>query len=266
MLFTKNLETGVPKIDEQHKELFVQADKLRDMAHKERIPETVEFLKSYVIKHFSMEEALQKASQYPKAAFHHQLHVDFTKQFKELYDQYKASGEKISIVLNINTIVNNWLREHIMKHDKEFADYYIAKTANRRRDGKPVPAQAKGAQGFGAARRPQAPAAAGLARPAQAAAQKPSFLSGGRAALGAAGAGQKPSIFSGGKTGAGAAASPQRPSSLSGSRPGAAASPQRPSFLSGSKPGAGSGLARPAPAPVSRPEAGGIFSRFFKKP
>ncbi|MDR1314918.1 MAG: bacteriohemerythrin [Deltaproteobacteria bacterium] len=135
MLFTKSLETGVPKIDEQHKELFAQADKLRDIAHKERIPETLEFLKSYVAKHFSMEEALMKASQYPKHAFHHQLHVEFVETFKKLYTEYKANGEKFATVLSINTVVNNWLREHIMKHDKEFADYYIQKTANRRRDG-----------------------------------------------------------------------------------------------------------------------------------
>jgi hemerythrin len=143
MLFTKSLETGVPKIDEQHRELFAQADKLRDVTQKERIPETLEFLKNYVVKHFSMEEALMKASGYPKHPFHHQLHVDFVKQFTGYYDEYKSSGGKFSLVLSINTMVNNWLRDHIMTHDKEFAEYYIQKTSNRARPG--VAAQPAGA-------------------------------------------------------------------------------------------------------------------------
>ncbi|MDR2350077.1 MAG: hemerythrin family protein, partial [Deltaproteobacteria bacterium] len=128
MLWTKNLETGVAKIDAQHKELFVQADKLLDRTQRDRVPATLEFLKNYVAKHFSAEEALQKACGYPKTAFHHGLHVDFSNKFKKLYDEYKTGGEKLSTVLAINNMVISWLKEHIMTHDKEFAMYYIQKT------------------------------------------------------------------------------------------------------------------------------------------
>jgi hemerythrin len=128
-LWNKNLETGVPKIDEQHMELFVQVAKLKDSTQKDRIPETLEFLKNYVVKHFSMEEALMKVSRYPKAAFHHNLHVDFTQKFIKLYDEFKSSGEKLSVVLSINNVATSWLKEHIMIHDKEFATYYIQRNA-----------------------------------------------------------------------------------------------------------------------------------------
>jgi hemerythrin len=127
MLWTKNLETGVAKIDEQHKELFVQADKLLDRTQKDRIPSTLEFLKNYVVKHFTAEEALQKAVNYPKLAFHHGLHVDFANKFKKLYDEYKNGGEKLNTVLAINNMVVSWLKEHIMIHDKEFAVFYLQK-------------------------------------------------------------------------------------------------------------------------------------------
>ncbi|MDR2353927.1 MAG: hemerythrin family protein [Deltaproteobacteria bacterium] len=127
MNWNKSLETGVPKIDAQHKELFVQADKLLDRTQAARVPETLEFLKTYVANHFAAEEALQKVTAYPKADFHRKLHVDFTATFKKLYEEYKASGEKLMVVLNINKLVIDWLKDHIMIHDKEFANYYLKK-------------------------------------------------------------------------------------------------------------------------------------------
>jgi hemerythrin len=131
MLWNKSLETGVEKIDQQHKELFVQAEKLLDRTQAQRIPETLEFLKNYVARHFTDEEALQRKVQYPKSAFHHNLHVDFVNKYKQLYDQYKESGEKLSVVLAINSLVINWLKDHIMIHDKEFCQFYLKHMATK---------------------------------------------------------------------------------------------------------------------------------------
>ncbi|MDR1166651.1 MAG: hemerythrin family protein [Deltaproteobacteria bacterium] len=133
MQWSKNLELGVAKIDAQHKELFVQADKLLDRSQQSRIPQTLDFLKGYVVKHFSAEEALQKISLYPKAPFHHGLHVDFVNKFKKLYDQFLSAGEKLTVVMAINSMVTNWLKDHILVHDKEFADYYIKKMGLQKR-------------------------------------------------------------------------------------------------------------------------------------
>ncbi|MDR2443646.1 MAG: bacteriohemerythrin [Deltaproteobacteria bacterium] len=133
MLWTKSLETGVAKIDEQHKELFRQVDILVDRSQADRIEKTLEFLKSYVAKHFADEEYLQKINNYPKAEAHKKLHVDFTKTFKELYDKYKTAGDrKLTVVLSINSAVIGWLKDHIMVHDKEFATYYLAKNQARK--------------------------------------------------------------------------------------------------------------------------------------
>ncbi|MDR0354195.1 MAG: hemerythrin family protein [Deltaproteobacteria bacterium] len=127
MIWTKSLETGVPKIDEQHKELFRQADILVDKSQQGKVNETLNFLKSYVAKHFSDEEILHRVSAYPKLDFHKKLHEDFSKYYRELYGQYQAAPNKQPVLMSINTAVVGWLREHIMKHDKEFAVYYLEK-------------------------------------------------------------------------------------------------------------------------------------------
>ncbi len=126
MLWSKNLETGMPKIDEQHKELFRQVDILMDRGNEKRIPQTLEFLAGYVVRHFTDEQVLHVASRYPKALAHKQLHVDFVKKFKDLKKRYESEsgGNKLQLIMEINNVVIGWLKEHIMVHDKEFAAYY----------------------------------------------------------------------------------------------------------------------------------------------
>ncbi|UQZ90154.1 hemerythrin [Deltaproteobacteria bacterium Smac51] len=128
MLWNNSLETGIPKIDEQHKELFRQADILLDRGKDDRIPQTIDFLAKYVAKHFSDEQVMHASSQYPKALAHKQLHVDFVKRFKDLKQRYEAAGHSLQSVMDINRLVMGWLKEHIMVHDKEFANYYKMKT------------------------------------------------------------------------------------------------------------------------------------------
>lgn len=126
VLWNKNLETGMPKIDEQHKELFRQVDILMDRGNDSRIPQTLEFLAKYVVKHFSDEQVLHATSKYPKALAHRQMHVNFVKKFKELKTRYEADtgATKLQHIMEINHVVIGWLKEHIMVHDKEFASYY----------------------------------------------------------------------------------------------------------------------------------------------
>jgi hemerythrin len=133
MIWTKSLETGVPKIDEQHKELFKQADNLVDKSQTGVVEKTLNFLKSYVAKHFSDEEILHRVSAYPKADFHKKLHEEFSHALLNLFSQYQAASNKQPVILSINSTVVAWLRDHIMKHDKEFANYYLAKQAETKK-------------------------------------------------------------------------------------------------------------------------------------
>ena len=54
---TKDMETGVSKIDEQHKELIDRLNQVSSMGlksfSKEETQKTLDFLGDYVVKHFS---------------------------------------------------------------------------------------------------------------------------------------------------------------------------------------------------------------------
>jgi hemerythrin len=90
---------------------------------------TLNFLKGYVAKHFSDEEILHRVSAYPKADFHKKLHEEFSQALRNLLSQYNSAPNKQPVILSLHSAVVAWLREHIMKHDKEFAVYYLAKQA-----------------------------------------------------------------------------------------------------------------------------------------
>jgi len=128
------LNTGISKVDEQHKELFRQVEVLMDKSKTDQVPKTLNFLSDYVGRHFGAEERVQAATAYPKAEVHKKLHIDFGRKFRELKDKYEAAhpDSKFTALAEISRIAVHWLKEHIMHHDKDFADHY-----KRHQSGRP---------------------------------------------------------------------------------------------------------------------------------
>jgi hemerythrin len=127
MLWTKSLETGITKIDEQHKELFKRIDTLMDAGNKDRFKETIDFLGDYVVKHFADEQKMHAESKYPKAAVHKKYHDNYVIEFRKLREQFLKEGHTLATSQAINKNVIGWLKEHIMVHDKEFATFVKGK-------------------------------------------------------------------------------------------------------------------------------------------
>ncbi|MCC8165343.1 MAG: hemerythrin family protein [Planctomycetes bacterium] len=123
--WTDAMLCGIPAIDEQHKELFRQLDILRDGNNRDRIPNVLRFLADYVVKHFNDEESLHLRSRYPRAAEHRKLHEEFVKTFLSLKEKYDKSGGDFATVMELNKVVFDWLKTHVMKVDMQFANYYL---------------------------------------------------------------------------------------------------------------------------------------------
>jgi len=124
MLWVKSLETGITMIDEQHKQLFVQAGNLVDKENANRHKEIIEFLDKYIMKHFSDEQKMHRDTKYPKADAHKKMHDEYIVIFRKLKDKYVKEGPTIENNLGVNKTVIGWLKDHIMLHDKEYAAYF----------------------------------------------------------------------------------------------------------------------------------------------
>lgn len=124
MKWTKELECGVPVIDHEHKELVAQLASLKEQPDADRIREMLDFLKDYVVQHFTHEQLLQKKTSYPKADEHKETHKKFIQTFIDLDEEYRTQGDNPETRQKVMAAVEQWLRDHIMGQDKEFARYY----------------------------------------------------------------------------------------------------------------------------------------------
>jgi len=123
-LWNESLKTGIPAIDNQHKELIRKVYTLFHSTDTDRVSQTLEFFRKYVKKHFYDEQELQHKAQYPKADLHKKMRYDFMVAFREMKKEYDADRTQLPVLHKISRAIAGWLREHIIIHDKEFAMYY----------------------------------------------------------------------------------------------------------------------------------------------
>ena len=122
-----SLSVGIELIDEQHKEWFNRAERLFDAGKKgqakEYIGELLEFLDSYTKKHFADEERYMRQLNYPGLEEQKKAHAAFIAQLAKLREDYDASGGSISVIINANRIVIDWLTKHISNMDRQIGEF-----------------------------------------------------------------------------------------------------------------------------------------------
>jgi hemerythrin len=127
---TKDMETGVEKIDTQHRELISRINKLLEVggssASHEEIEKTIDYLGDYVVKHFSDEEELHIKSKYPRQPEHKKLHTSFIDDFAKLKAEYEKNGNSMEFTMKLNNILVTWIIKHIKGEDVEYGKYYKA--------------------------------------------------------------------------------------------------------------------------------------------
>ena len=121
---TQDLLTGNQLIDSEHRQLFDAINALMDAcaqgAGRTKINETVQFLNSYVNKHFGDEEKLQVQSKYPGYAAHKQFHDGYKRQLSQTTQALIAEGPTVKALGDLNRIVGV-LVSHIRIEDKKLA-------------------------------------------------------------------------------------------------------------------------------------------------
>lgn len=132
MAFTwsKELETGNPQIDAEHKNLIQASNDLLAACAagqgRTELNKTIDFLQEYTKTHFSHEEALQMRSKYPDYANHKKLHQGFIRTVGDVSAQLKAEGPTVQLVGEINKLLGGWLINHIKKEDVKVAKHIQA--------------------------------------------------------------------------------------------------------------------------------------------
>ncbi len=127
---TKDMLLGIPKIDDQHRELVRMLNAAQSLGAKAysaaENKRTLDFLGEYVVKHFKDEEALQLQSRYPKLEWHKEQHKAFVADFLKFKQAFSANGASAKFTLELNKSIVGWVVRHIKTADAEFGKYYKA--------------------------------------------------------------------------------------------------------------------------------------------
>jgi hemerythrin len=128
---SKDMETGVARIDAQHRELVDRINDVTAMgaksASKEETQKTLDLLGEYIVKHFSDEEALQQQSGYPKYEWHKGQHQQYVAEFQKLKKEFMTNGQSPKFTLDLSNSIINWIVKHIKSVDVEFGKFYNTK-------------------------------------------------------------------------------------------------------------------------------------------
>ncbi len=121
---TKDMETGHPLIDMEHRQLFSAINNLMDACAqgkgRAQIINTTKFLNDYVKKHFHDEEQLQIQSKYPGFTAHKQFHDKYKIDLAQITNTLNVQGANLATLNQVNQIVGI-LVTHIRMEDKKLA-------------------------------------------------------------------------------------------------------------------------------------------------
>ena len=122
MLWSDIYATGNTAVDAEHKEIFSLVGKLGGA--KGNIGESIDFLVSYVGRHFAHEERLMDESGYAKVAEHKAQHKAFAEAAVKFKEKIMKEGESLNLNMEVNKTIVDWLTAHIMNSDKALATHY----------------------------------------------------------------------------------------------------------------------------------------------
>lgn len=129
--WSKDLETGNPSIDSQHKQLIEAINSLLAACSsgkgRSEIEKTTKFLMDYTSKHFKDEEVLQMKYQYPDYVNHKKYHEGFKQVVRDLSTQLANEGPSVVLVGKVNSNIGGWLVNHIKREDVKLAAHIKSK-------------------------------------------------------------------------------------------------------------------------------------------
>lgn len=128
--WSEKYETGVAKFDAEHQQLIERFNNLYESifecetleAEHLLTAEVLQELLDYIKTHFSGEEELMQAYQYPEYEDHKKEHDRFIEEVKALLQQHQ--GGELALSFPLFSFLKGWIEEHIMVVDKRYSDFF----------------------------------------------------------------------------------------------------------------------------------------------
>lgn len=116
----QSLSVGVPSLDEDHQHLLQLVERLKSAKRggSDRSGEILAELRERAARHFQHEEQIFLSVGFPLAEEHIAEHREFVAQLDQM-----LSDRGRHHAANLTAVLNTWIVDHILKSDREYAEY-----------------------------------------------------------------------------------------------------------------------------------------------
>ena len=122
--WSDKLETGIPEIDEQHKELIVTLNRLGRLKYgKEDFLEVLEELIEYTNIHFKTEENYMIKDNYPGYDKHKSYHNLLINKLSDYIKEFYETEDIEDLGTRLYDFVGNWMVNHYSGEDINLASF-----------------------------------------------------------------------------------------------------------------------------------------------
>ena len=123
--WTPDLDTGIPDIDEQHKQMLHHINDFYEAANakdKDRMSIVLFDLINSTLAHFQYEEALMEQAKYPLLEPHRRVHKNFIDKLMNLHEKLQTMETTDDIAVLLIDSLDGWLFRHIRINDKGYTN------------------------------------------------------------------------------------------------------------------------------------------------
>jgi methyl-accepting chemotaxis protein len=140
----KDLEFGIPAIDDEHKRLMDLANRVYVLVKTVDDPQVLKAsfaeLRSYAARHFADEEKFMVSIDFPEAAEHRRQHEIFIDRLDTLARDYQMGAEIRGI--DVIGLLGNWWQSHIKGSDGKVAQFAATRKSGNHTKSQALPRQA----------------------------------------------------------------------------------------------------------------------------
>lgn len=112
-------------LDEQHKELVMMIDDLQNAMSNSNaasvVGRIIDKLIDYTKVHFTTEERLLQAGNFPDFEAHKNEHIELANRVMEFKKKYESGG--FATTFELIEFLSDWLIQHILESDKRYAGF-----------------------------------------------------------------------------------------------------------------------------------------------
>lgn len=129
----ESMKIGVPAIDEQHEELFLQFQKLSEAVIEGRgvegIGKLLSYMKAYAVTHFKDEENLMMLYKYPGLEEQRKQHAVFKENIDNLAEMLIRDIPVREIAIKMDAALIRYFINHVRNLDAKMADFVKLKSS-----------------------------------------------------------------------------------------------------------------------------------------